>query len=211
MSKYCLLKSYAIEYNDHSDDNHFYIHTVADDQEYSLAVNVRSSKPVTDMYYCLKEPNEETIKMLRRYMDLEDGLYKKNDYPDYFLDYTEHPLFIDAELTECVDDISDMISLENRIRELTKESMASPSAYLLTFGHLWGPKLHEEDYTFHFLPGQGLHDIHMNQNSTKGSRWADKDLPEEDGALYFVFPDTSKIYAFYSTFNRKNIKKKRQT
>ncbi|GEM_PF-4503276 len=209
MSKYCLLKSYAIEYNDHSDDNHFYIHTVADDQDYSLAVNVRSSKPVTNMRYCLKEPADAAIAMLARYMEIPDGLYKKTDHPDYYLDYTIQPLFDDAELTECVDGYTDMISLEDRIRALTGESMASPSAFILAFGNLWGPKPHEEDYTFHFLPGQGIHDIHMNQNSPKGSRWAEKDRPCEDGALYFVFPDTGKIVAFYSTFNRKSKPKKK--
>ena len=207
MSKYCLLKSYAIEYNDQSDDNHFYIHTVADNEDYSLAINVRSNSPYTNMYYCLKEPDDATLKMLDGYKNLPDGLYKKDEYPDYYLDYTVHPLFDDAELTECVDELHDMVSLEDEIRELTKKSMASPSAYILTFGHLWGPKPNEEDYTFHFLPSQGVHDIHMNQNSPKGSRWAKEDLPDEDGALYFVFPESSKVYAFYSTFNRKRRKR----
>ena len=41
--------------------------------------------------------------------------------------------------------------------------MSDEHAELYAFGQRWGPEAGNKDKIFGFLPGNGVHDIHMNQ------------------------------------------------
>ncbi|MDE1994392.1 MAG: DUF2278 family protein, partial [Rhizobiaceae bacterium] len=66
-------------------------------------------------------------------------------------------------------------------------------------GQAWGPEPNKQDQYFHFLPGRGIHDIHMNQGNPPGDY--DKDNGTwQDGGLFFHFPDQNHWVAIFLKF-----------
>lgn len=55
------------------------------------------------------------------------------------------------------------------------------SSVIYAFGQRWGPEADECDQYFDYLPGNGIHDIHMNQGNSKN--WANDDGPWQDGRM----------------------------
>jgi hypothetical protein len=66
------------------------------------------------------------------------------------------------------------------------------------FGERWGPEQDKRDKIFGFLPGNGIHDIHMNQGNHP--QFAQDDGVWQDGALVFRFPTTDQWAAVFLAF-----------
>src|SRR3546814_11244807 len=47
-----------------------------------------------------------------------------------------------------------------------EQGIADDSIAFYAFGEPWGPEPRDPDQYFGFLPGRGIHDIHMNQGSS---------------------------------------------
>jgi hypothetical protein len=77
-------------------------------------------------------------------------------------------------------------------------SMAMESSVVYAFGLRWGPENDKRDQYFDFLPGNGIHDIHMNQGNSKN--WANDDGPWQDGGIIFHFPDEKRWVAVFLAF-----------
>jgi hypothetical protein len=56
---------------------------------------------------------------------------------------------------------------------------------IYAFGERWGPEHSTRDKVFGFLPGNGVHDIHMNQGNA--GRFVDDDGVWQDGGLLMHF------------------------
>jgi hypothetical protein len=48
-----------------------------------------------------------------------------------------------------------------------ERAAADPAARIYAFGQRWGPEASTRDKVFGFLPGNGVHDIHMNQGNSQ--------------------------------------------
>jgi Uncharacterized conserved protein (DUF2278) len=68
---------------------------------------------------------------------------------------------------------------------------------VFAFGDAWGPEA-KSDKIFHFRPGRGVHDVHMNQGNA-GSFTRD-DGVWQDGGLLFHFPDADQWVAVFLAF-----------
>jgi uncharacterized protein YukJ len=68
---------------------------------------------------------------------------------------------------------------------------------IYAFGARWGPETNKKDKYFKFTPGNGIHDIHMNQGNDK--RFAKDDGVFHDGCLIFQYPG-GKYRAFFLVF-----------
>ena len=202
MKKYSLLKAYPIAYDEFSDDNHFFIHALAGNEDYSLAVNVESNTRETVLKYEVRTYGEqELLSLLHLSKELKDSLYRQDrGEMKHYLDYYEQDLasFNAAEKEEIPEE--NRIILSEKLKELTEKAIASPSAYTIAYGALWGPKAQETDRTFGFRPAQGLHDIHCNQKSPVGSPFAASDVPHKDGAIFFIYPEEKKAVGVYTAF-----------
>ncbi|HET7615957.1 MAG TPA: DUF2278 family protein, partial [Bacillales bacterium] len=55
---------------------------------------------------------------------------------------------------------------------------------------------------FGFQPGNGIHDIHMNQGNQ--DKWKDDDGVWQDGALLFHYPSTDKWTAVFLAFQSQS-------
>ena len=68
-----------------------------------------------------------------------------------------------------------------------QRAVADENALVYAFGERWGPETGEKDKYFGFLPGNGIHDIHMNQGNS--GRFVGDDGVYQDGGLLVHFPD----------------------
>ncbi|MCA1709791.1 MAG: DUF2278 family protein, partial [Actinobacteria bacterium] len=65
-------------------------------------------------------------------------------------------------------------------------------------GERWGPEERTEDKVFGFLPGNGVHDIHMNQGNSE--RFREDDGVWQDGGILIHFPRESRWVGLFLAF-----------
>jgi uncharacterized protein YukJ len=80
--------------------------------------------------------------------------------------------------------------LDDRFEHYVRRAMDDSEARIYAFGSRWGPESHVKDAYFGFLPGNGIHNIHMNQGSPQDNHSPDNGI-YQDGALFFRFPASS--------------------
>jgi hypothetical protein len=76
--------------------------------------------------------------------------------------------------------------LNEKIDAYVQRAIADQDASIYAFGERWGPEPHSKDKYFGFLPGNGVHDIHMNQGNA--ARFAKDDGVWQDGGLVIHYP-----------------------
>ncbi|HSU18042.1 YukJ family protein [Longimicrobium sp.] len=74
---------------------------------------------------------------------------------------------------------------------------------LYAFGGRWGPEPQRRDAVFGFLPGNGLHDVHMNQGNPPG-RHAHDNGAGQDGALFFHLQRENRWIALFLAFQSQS-------
>jgi uncharacterized protein YukJ len=87
--------------------------------------------------------------------------------------------------------------LNEKIDQFVQRAMADEDALVYAFGQRWGPE-NKTDKIFGFMPGNGVHDIHMNQGNA--GRFRGDDGVYQDGALLFNFPRTNQWVAVFLKF-----------
>ena len=75
--------------------------------------------------------------------------------------------------------------LGDLIDEAVMKAIHADKPQVYAFGERWGPETKTDQY-FDFEPGQGIHDIHMNQGNVKQFR--QDDGVWQDGGLILHFP-----------------------
>ncbi|MCA9878512.1 MAG: YukJ family protein [Thermomicrobiales bacterium] len=165
---------------------HFQILLECHDTLMRLAINTRSgsSKGHTAelLYLADDDFRHPLIELLT---DVPDGVQPIPSRPGGLaIDYQRGHLFdprdmrrIPASRPGARNDLSDEL-LARATRAINH-----PHARVYAYGTRWGPELNSTDHVFDFTPGNGIHDIHMNQGNTDEHRhdngtWA-------DGALFF--------------------------
>jgi uncharacterized protein YukJ len=77
---------------------------------------------------------------------------------------------------------------------------------IYAFGSRWGPEENVPDQYFKFVPGNGVHDIHMNQGNA--APYEQDNGVYQDGALMIAYADNTWrafFFAFQSqTFDTDN-------
>ncbi|NUS56983.1 MAG: DUF2278 family protein, partial [Streptomycetaceae bacterium] len=73
-------------------------------------------------------------------------------------------------------------------------AIADPHAVLYVFGQRWPSEPTVPDKVFGFKPGNGVHDVHMNQGNSADFR--DDDGVWQDGGLLIRLPDTRWVAVF---------------
>jgi hypothetical protein len=78
-----------------------------------------------------------------------------------------------------------------------ERAIAEPDALVYVFGEPWGPES-ARDKVFGFRPGNGVHDIHMNQGNS--ARFRGDDGVWQDGGLLLHFPGESRWVGIFLAF-----------
>ena len=76
--------------------------------------------------------------------------------------------------------------------------MGDENAVLYAFGERWGPEKSTKDKIFGFLPGNGVHDIHMNQGND--DRYKKDDGVWQDGAVLIHYPTMNQWVGIFLRF-----------
>jgi hypothetical protein len=79
-----------------------------------------------------------------------------------------------------------------------QRAVSDEHALVYAFGERWGPEPGTKDKYFGFLPGNGIHDIHMNQGNA--APFVGDDGVFQDGALLVHFADQQEWVAVFLKF-----------
>lgn len=185
---YTLAKGQALSHQEERGGKspHFQILLDCGGARLRLAINTRSGSSKgreADLLFLANDDFQHPL--LDRLIELPDGIYEIPSEPDSLaLDYQRGQLLqpqqmrrIPASRPGAHNDLSD--ELLSRVTRAIND----PEARVYAWGTRWGPEQNSIDHIFHFTPGNGIHDIHMNQGNTDEHRhdngaWA-------DGALMF--------------------------
>jgi uncharacterized protein YukJ len=169
---------------------HYQIHVVDDVTEYRVAVNVKSQLAPSEVEYLVDGDFRHPITAALQ--QRAPGFYRLLSQPtDDGLDYIRGNLFdrtrmrpLPMNLPGPDDDLNDQVD------RVVQAAIAEEDALVYAFGQRWGPEDDARDKIFGFLPGNGIHDIHMNQGNS--GRFVDDDGVWQDGGLLFYFPSVNR-------------------
>ncbi len=199
LKQYGVLKGRAIDARreDGANTPHYQIHMVADDTHYRLAVNVQSQESPSELLFLVDDMFSHPITV--SLADLQLGFTLLPRQPaGGGLDFIRGNLFNRLDMRALPpsapgpdNDLSDQ--LEHYVMRAINE----PDALVYAFGERWGPE-DTPDKIFSFSPGNGIHDIHMNQGNV--ARFARDDGVWQDGGLLLHLPATQQWVAIFLAF-----------
>jgi len=91
--------------------------------------------------------------------------------------------------------------LNEKLDQIVQRAMADPEASVYAFGERWGPEDKADKY-FGFIPGNGVHDVHMNQGNV--GQFVQDDGVWQDGGLLFHFPAQGQWTAVFLKFHSQS-------
>jgi uncharacterized protein YukJ len=172
---------------------HYHIRLVAAGTHHRVAVNVQSAQPPSEVRYCLVQPFDHPVTRLAAALPLGfTPVPKRAD--GMALDFVRQPPFerramrlLPADLPGANNDLEDVIA------GLVARAVRDPHGLIYGIGSRWGPERRTPDRIFRFTPGNGVHDIHMNQGNAR--QFASDDGVWQDGALLLQFATPANEWA----------------
>lgn len=165
---------------------HYQIHVVDNTTDYRIAINVKSQLSPSELLYVIVDDLQHPI--LEDLKALALGFTHLESVPGgRALDYIRANLFDSNLIRPLAYNIPGPDNdLNEKINAYVQRAIADEYAEIYTFGERWGPEPHTKDKYFGFLPGNGIHDIHMNQGNS--GRFAGDDGVWQDGGLIIHYP-----------------------
>jgi uncharacterized protein YukJ len=199
LRNYGVVKGRPLAHHRETDDDapHYQIHLDAGGTSFRLPVNVKSSLEPSQLVYF--ETAAFIHPLTEPLLGLAAGFHPLPRRPGAGgLDYIrsnpfdfEKVIALPHHLPGMDNDLGDL--LESRLNR----AMADPEGMIYAFGERWGPE-DPRDKIFHFTPGNGVHDIHMNQGNA--SRFVGDDGVWQDGALLLHHPAENRWSALFLAF-----------
>lgn len=169
------------------DTPHFQIQ-VADEAgtDYRIAVNVLSQEAPSELLYLADDDFRHPIT--ERLPAPGSGWTALKSEPGADgLDFIRGNLFDRARMLTLPPDLPGADNdLADRLDHYVDRAIADPAVAVYVFGQRWGPERDVTDKVFGFRPGNGVHDIHMNQGNSR--RFQKDDGVWQDGGLLLRFP-----------------------
>jgi uncharacterized protein YukJ len=174
------------------------VHLVDDGgTDYRIAVNVLSQQSPSELLYLAAEdfrhPVTEHVPTSGGWTPLPSRPGGAN------IDFIRGNLFDPALMRPLPPDVAGPENdLADRLDHYVERAIADAEAVVYAFGERWGPEANTPDKIFGFRPGNGVHDIHMNQGNSE--RFRKDDGVWQDGALLFHFPAAQRWVAIFLAF-----------
>jgi uncharacterized protein YukJ len=173
-----------------SDSPHYQIHLVDDaGTDYRIAVNALSQLAPSELLYVavddFRHPITETLPAaMSGWTALKSGPGVGG------FDFVRGNLFDRAAMVALPADLPGVDNdLADRLDHYVDRAIADPTVAVYVFGQRWGPEEQIPDKIFGFRPGNGVHDIHMNQGNS-GSFQRDDGIWQDGGLLLrFATPE----------------------
>lgn len=203
MKNYGVLKGKAKQFTRDDDDKpHSELLMEEDGTSYRVAINVRSSRGASHRrlveYLILHDVRHPLVDHARSlppgWSDLQDG-----ERDEAAIDYIRSNIFRATDIKPLTHFAPGPDNdLFEHIEALFKRAIDDENALVYAFGERWGPEDDKQDQYFSFLPGNGVHLIHMNQGGA-----GDAHGTYRDGALLFDFPDAGTATALFLKFQNQ--------
>ena len=177
---------------------HYQVHIQAASIHYRIAVNVKSQLSPSELLFFVdddfRHPITATLSGLSDDFTL---LSSKPGGPA--VDFIRGNLFNRSDMRLLPPNLPGPDNdLSDQIEHYVKRAMQEPTARVYAFGERWGPEGGKADKVFGFRPGNGVHDIHMNQGNA--SPHTGDDGVWQDGALMFHFTSSNQWVAVFLAF-----------
>jgi uncharacterized protein YukJ len=198
LANYGVLKGTVINRRLASGANpHYQVHVVDDSTDYRIAVNVQSVDESQVEY--VVEP-WFAHPLLDGIHELKPGFHPLPPRPGGLaLDFIRGNLvdrtrFVPLPFSTPGPDND----LNEKLDQYVQRAMADESAVIYAFGERWPTEARTKDKIFGFLPGNGIHDIHVNQGND--ARHRGDDGVWQDGGLLFQFPANDQWVGIFLRF-----------
>lgn len=177
---------------------HYQVHIIDDTTDYRIAINVKSKLSPSELLYIVDEDFEHSIT--QGLPDYDRGFTAINSAPGGIaLDFIRGNLFDSSKMTPLPHDIPGPDNdLNDKINHFVERAIGDSDAMIYAFGERWGPEQNIKDKYFGFKPGNGIHDIHMNQGNV--GRFVQDDGVWQDGGLLFHFPQQDQWVGIFLAF-----------
>jgi uncharacterized protein YukJ len=205
LKSYGVLKGTVIGHLRDADDDHYQILVRAGNTLFRIAVNVESAAPNAPSTVLFQRRTSLPASLTTALQPLKPGYKVLPSRPGGLAqDYVRGGLVDTAAMTPVPPDVPGVDNdLKDKIESAVAKAIREKGSVLYAFGERWGPEKKRKDKYFRFIPGNGVHDIHMNQGNS--GKWARDNGANQDGCLLFSYPNSSwqaYFFAFQSqTFN----------
>jgi uncharacterized protein YukJ len=183
---------------------HYYILVDGGGQQFRVAVNTRSGTShfrKADLLYFADDDFRHPITH-----DLEivaDGILAVTSQPGGLaLDYQRGGMFDHRDMRRIpADRPGPHNDLVEELDDRVQRAILDPAIRLHAYGTRWGPE-RRPDHVFGFQPGNGIHDVHMNQGNWD-EHWRDNAI-WSDGGLIFHDPGAGRWSALFLAFQTQS-------
>jgi uncharacterized protein YukJ len=204
LSNYGVLKGTLLASQRESEQNspHYQLHLLAGDTHFRVPVNVKSVVSPSELLFLVDENFQHPL--IPPALQLAPGFTPLESKPGGLaLDFIRGNLFDHTQMRLLPCDLpGEDNDLQDRIEHFANRASGDPTALVYAFGTRWGPDAAESDSVFNFLPGNGVHNIHMNQGNA--APYQSDDGVYQDGALLIHFPSTNQWVAMFLAFQSQS-------
>lgn len=200
--EYGVLKGTVIGHKRDADDDHYQLLVNADGVMYRIAVNVHSSENPPDLLF--QSTTSLPADLTAGLTALKPGFTKLESKPGGLAQDFVRGGIVKLSKFEVVpgDQPGADNDLKDTLEDAAIDAMDQKGSVVYAFGAHWGPETKKDQY-FQFTPGNGIHDIHMNQGNDP--KHSGDDGTFRDGCLFFGFPN-NKFRAFFMAFQSQTFK-----
>lgn len=177
---------------------HYQVQVAAAGVDYRIAVNVRSAQNPPDLLFIADEAF--THPLLATLTTLPDGFTSVPSQPGgVALDFIRGNLFDRSAMRLLPADVAGPDNdLSDKLEHFIARALIDSVARVYAFGQRWGPETGIPDKIFGFSPGNGVHDIHMNQGNS--GPFTRDDGVWQDGGLLLHFPVQDQWVGIFLAF-----------
>ncbi|WP_454052310.1 DUF2278 family protein [Clostridium sp. Marseille-Q7071] len=204
LDSYGMLKCKIIDYKEDREDDitpHFQIHVQANNDHYSLAINVKSVEKPSELRFYLNKNFIHPI--ISKIIDVSYGFSYSFEYT---LDYIRGDLGFTKEdmITLPYDAKGADNDITDKFIQIISEAK-NKNADLYAFGAKWSPGIYKANRgkdSFKLVPNCGMHNIHMNQGN-KGNHQCENGV-YQDGGLLIHYPTQNTWTAVFLAFQSQS-------
>ena len=203
LATYGVLKGTVVGHLRNADDDHYQILVRADKTLHRIASNVKSSAPKSPSTVLFLSTTSLLQSLTGALKALSVGYKKLPSKPGGIaLDYVRSGV-VKTKSMKLVP--PDQPGSDNDLKDLLEaavlKAMKEEGSVIYALGAKWGPEKGRPDQYFKFTPGNGIHDIHMNQGNS-GNYKKDNGI-YQDGALFIEYPQ-DRWRAFFFAFQSQS-------
>jgi uncharacterized protein YukJ len=183
---------------DDDDSPHYQVHVRAAGIDYRIAVNVKSQASPSELLFLVDEDFQHVVT--DRLSALSDGFTLLPRQPGgAAFDYIRANLFDRRDMRTLPHDLPGPDNdLSDRLAHFIDRARHDADARIFALGERWGPESGNRDKIFGFQPGNGVHDIHMNQGNV--APFTGDDGVWQDGGVLLHFPSTNQWIGIFLAF-----------